>query len=354
MAINAYTGLMGSGKSYEVVSSVIVPAVIAGRRVVTNIDGIQPDLVREYCINVRKVDEGALGEIVPVTNDDVTREGFFPDETKPDAPSIVKPGDLVAIDEAWNFWSTSGKLSPEHMRFFRMHRHYVHPDTGIACDVALMIQSIGDLHRQLRAVVEITFVTKKLKELGFNTRYRVEMYEGGKVTKLNRLDTFNKTYSKAVFPLYQSYSGGNGKENAIDRRQNLLSNKRLWGLAIAVVACWSIGGTVVWRYFHPDLGNAAKPATTPVHGSGEVMPDPANYTNAPSPAQNPFSAGWRVAGHYTVGDGRYIVVADGTGRLRVESPSLFQNSGIAIVGTIDGEKVTFWTGVAPTGRGGVQ
>jgi zona occludens toxin len=35
MAINAYTGLMGSGKSYEVVSSVILPAVKSGRRVVS-------------------------------------------------------------------------------------------------------------------------------------------------------------------------------------------------------------------------------------------------------------------------------------------------------------------------------
>ena len=43
MAINVYTGLPGSGKSYEVVSEVIAKQVAAGRRIVTNIDGINPD-----------------------------------------------------------------------------------------------------------------------------------------------------------------------------------------------------------------------------------------------------------------------------------------------------------------------
>jgi zona occludens toxin len=43
MPITAYTGLMGSGKSYECVSSVIVPAIKKGRRVVTNVDGIDSD-----------------------------------------------------------------------------------------------------------------------------------------------------------------------------------------------------------------------------------------------------------------------------------------------------------------------
>ena len=350
MAINAYTGLMGSGKSYEVVSSVIVPAIVTGRRVVTNIEGIQPEAIRDYCLTVLKAAPECLGEIVPVTNDDVARDGFFPDETKPDAFSMVKAGDLVAIDEAWNFWATGNKLSQEHMRFFRMHRHYVHPESGVACDVALMIQSIGDLHRQLRAVVEITFVTKKLKELGFNTRYRVEMYEGGKVTKANRLDTFNKAYNKAIFPLYQSYAGGKGKERTIDRRQNLFSNKRLWALALAVVVCWSVGGTIVWRYFHPDANKTSTSAIAPSNGD---VPAPANSANTAPAVRDGFSSGWRVAGRFSVGDTRYVVVADSAGRLRVESPSMFQNDGMAIIGTIDNQKVTVWSGGKPQ-TGGLQ
>ena len=40
MAIKAYTGIMGSGKTYEVVSEVIRTALAQGRRVVSNIAGL--------------------------------------------------------------------------------------------------------------------------------------------------------------------------------------------------------------------------------------------------------------------------------------------------------------------------
>ncbi|VVE20430.1 zonular occludens toxin domain-containing protein [Pandoraea cepalis] len=340
MAINAYTGLMGSGKSYEVVSSVIVPAVIAGRRVVTNIDGIQPDAIRDYCIDVKKADPDALGTVLPVTNDDVTREGFFPDETKPDAESVVLAGDLVAIDEAWNFWSVGNKLTPEHMRFFRMHRHYVHPETGVACDVALMIQSIGDLHRQLRSVVEMTFVTKKLKELGLNRSYRVEMYEGGKVTKANRVDTFSKMYSKAIFPLYQSYAGGKGKERAIDKRQNKLANLRIWFIFLVMVGVVGVSAWYITGFFRGDHLQGKKPVTEAASASGV-----SSNERGVAPRHDPtFSTDWRVAGRYTIDSERHVVVADSTGRLRVESPAMFQNNGIATIGTIDGRRVTVWSG----------
>jgi zona occludens toxin len=41
---------------------------------------------------------------------------------------------------------------------------------------------------------------------------------------------------------------------------------------------------------------------------------------------------------------RWVVVADQLGRLRVESPSMFSGEGMAIVGNIDGQTVTRWSG----------
>ncbi|HGW7889845.1 TPA: zonular occludens toxin domain-containing protein, partial [Escherichia coli] len=43
MAISAYVGVPGSGKSFEVVRSVIIPAVAQGRRVVSNIYGLNAE-----------------------------------------------------------------------------------------------------------------------------------------------------------------------------------------------------------------------------------------------------------------------------------------------------------------------
>ncbi|VVD64509.1 Zonular occludens toxin [Pandoraea pneumonica] len=345
MAINAYTGLMGSGKSYEVVSNVIVPAVLAGRRVVTNIDGISPDAIHDYCVSIRNADRDALGAILPVANADVLAEHFFPDETRPDVDSVVKAGDLVAIDEAWEFWSTSHKIKPEHMRFFRMHRHYVHAESGLACDVVLMIQSITDLHRQLRSVIEVTFVTKKLKELGLRNRYRIEMFGGGKTIKSARLGTSTTTYDKAVFPLYQSYAGQKGHERAIDTRQNLLKSPKLWLTAAGFIVCWITVGTFLWRYFHPHTPKKSPPTVATRPGSSTKKPEHATAAQSPRQA---FSSDWRVAGQYLIDGKRYVVVSDSAGRLRVESPSAFRNNGIASIGEIDGQRVTTWSGQKPT------
>src|SRR5690606_16535082 len=159
MAINVYTGVMGSGKSYEITLNVVLPAVLAGRRVVTNIDGIDEARIIEYLRSKNPDHSGDFGAIIHITDDRISQPGFFPDEARPEVGSVVLPGDIVVIDEAWRHWSAAQKLSPEHMQFFRMHRHYVDPETGVSCDLALVFQSIGDINRSLRAVIELNFKT---------------------------------------------------------------------------------------------------------------------------------------------------------------------------------------------------
>lgn len=56
MAISAYVGIPGSGKSYEVVASVIIPACIAGRRIVSNIYGLATQSIYDYCVDIKKID----------------------------------------------------------------------------------------------------------------------------------------------------------------------------------------------------------------------------------------------------------------------------------------------------------
>src|SRR5690606_23708807 len=121
MAINVYTGVMGSGKSYEITLNVVLPAVLAGRRVVTNIDGINQDLIHDYLRDKHPNHTSDFGSIVHVTDAQISLPEFFPDESRTDGSSIVQPGDLVVVDEAWRHWSSNQKLTPEHMQFFRMH-----------------------------------------------------------------------------------------------------------------------------------------------------------------------------------------------------------------------------------------
>jgi zona occludens toxin len=348
MAINAYCGVMGSGKSYEVVSGPLLDAVARGRRVVTNIDGVNEDAIHDYLRVKRGLPEDVLGKIVHVRTDDLNNPGFFPVEIEGSGgatvtPGFVKPGDLVVIDEAWKLWSTDKKISAEHMAFFRMHRHFVHDDTGVACDVVLMIQSIADLHRSIKAVIELSFRMVKLKSVGLSSGYRVEMYETYKQTKGSRTGTFVRKYKSEIFPLYKSYAGAGGNESTVDKRQNVLARKSLWFLVVSIVALASVASIFAWRFFHPPVRRELHAPESNARVSGAV-PGQSVIANAPT-APRPSDT-WRVAGLYTANGVSWFVLTDGAGRLRVESPSSFVGSGISSVGTVEGERVTAWSGAA--------
>lgn len=337
MAINAYTGLMGSGKTYEVVCNVILPAVEQGRRIVTNIEGIKIDLIHQHLANDRKDGKTAkdFGGLVHVTNDDVHSPNFFyygkPDEVQ----TIVKPGDLVLIDEAWRFWGTGNKVHPNHMIFFREHRHFV-DERRFTCDLVVIVQDIADLNRQLKNVLELTFRTTKLKALGLNKSYRVDMYESYKV-RAKPLSQQIKTYNKAFFPFYSSYSGGPGKEKAIDSRQNILKQKKLWLTAAGAVV---FIGFAVWntvRFFQPK----PKP-----DASAQTSPDPAQ---APSGAVQPVqrgpesesSSGAVLKGYWRIGAMAPVGLVQTSAGYVVHLDKPVSDLGVASFVTLDGKKVRF-------------
>lgn len=345
MPINAYTGLMGSGKSYECVSSVIVPAVKKGRRVVTNVDGIDNDAIRAYCHEKFGLPVDKLGEVVHCTNNDVPKANFLPHAQ--DVDTFCKPGDLVCIDEAWRFWGTDCKLLAEHKVFFREHRHFVHPDTKVCCDLVLMVQDISDLHRTLKVVVEVTFRTTKLKTLGLNKTYRVEMWEGYKLTLKGRVAVENKRYRDEIHSLYASYTGGTGKELSVDSRQNVLRSPKIWLLALAVIALFGISLHTILGFFNGSRikqdGSSAK-----VAAPAAISPPQAAANGGV--VRSGISSSWRLLGTFQAQGKQFVVIEGQEGRMRLEHPSAFMNSGAAMVGEVDGQRVMSWSGTqAPTG-----
>lgn len=340
MPINCYTGLMGSGKSYEVVSFVIIMAILAGRNVVTNVDGIDGDAIREYCAKKHKVDLAGLGTVRHCTNDDVKKEDFLPFGTND--PTFVQPGDLVCIDEAWRFWGTKEKIHANHAIFFREHRHYVNPVTQVSCDLVLMVQDISDLNRLLKVVVELTFRTTKLKSVGFSNKYRIEMWEGYKLTRGARISMNLKKYRPEIFPLYSSYQGGKGKEMQVDSRQNIFANAALWRQIGLMVAGFIISGGCLYYIFYVALVPKDKKQTeTASVSTNQKKID----SNGPASASEGFSSKWRLVGYTTNKNGlRLAVIADDAGRLRLESPSVFSGTGFTSIGTVDGQRVTVYSG----------
>ncbi|MCA8078984.1 zonular occludens toxin domain-containing protein [Burkholderia cepacia] len=354
MSINAYCGIMGSGKSYEVVSGPLLEAISRGRRVVTNIDGIKEDAVHAYLAGTRQIDPTKLGRIVHVTTERVREDGFFPVEVESSlgstvTPGLVEPGDLVAIDEGWKLWAFGEKMTAEHVAFFRMHRHFVHPITKLSCDVVIMVQSIGDLHRMLRPVIELSFVMHKLKSLGRPNQYRVEQYDGWKQNAKTRVATYYRSYKAEIFPLYKSYAGGTGQEAVVDRRQNLFSGRKIGTFAALVLFLLLGGGWLLFRYFtHQPNAKMASSTSTITSQTSSIatvgtagMPAP---NAAPSTKSNDVSDTWRVLGRFESDQTQYVVLADSSGRMRVDSPAAFNGLGSATVGRVDGERVSMWSG----------
>ena len=103
---------------------------------VTNVDGVDNDLIRAYLCEKESISLDKLGNVIHVTNEQVESKFFFPYGAgqsvvktvqglilgieKSEDP-VVQPGDLVAIDEAYKFWGTDCKIHDEHKIFFREH-----------------------------------------------------------------------------------------------------------------------------------------------------------------------------------------------------------------------------------------
>lgn len=340
MAINAYTGLMGSGKTYEVVLSVVLPAIKSGRDVVTNIRGLQYDLI---CAHLKEPDEGReFGKIRVVNNEDVQGGDFFPVYNDKDqkfdytSATVVQPGDLVAIDEAWRPWGTDSKCIKNHMSFFREHRQCVNAQ-GVSCDLVAITQDIGDIHRLLKAVIEMSLRFTKLKTLGLSKRYRVEVYEGSRLYK-TKLTTWNtRSYNKAIFPLYKSYASetGSGVEKIIDSRQNIFrSGAFLLPVVLAVVF---IGGGI-WSLFDFFSGAslAKKKGGPPIEQTqpSSVVPSTLNPQTAASAALGAPSGGSgpasSIAGSITVAGDSWAVLSNADG-LSIASPSLIYSRGVTAI-----------------------
>ena len=339
MPINAYTGLMGSGKSFECVRSVIIPAIARGRRVVTNVDGIDSEAIRAYIHEKQGLELEKLGHVVHCKNEDVFKDDFFPYGAPVD--TFCRGGDLICIDEAWRFWGTDSKIITNHRIFFREHRHYVDEATKVSCDLVLMVQDISDLQRTLKVVVELSFRTTKIKSLGLSKVYRVEMWEGYKLTLKARQSVENKSYDPEIFPLYASYSGGAGKELTVDDRQNILKNPKLWLMGAGVLVCAAMSIYGVTHFF----GHKPAPVKSEA-GKDDKLGSGIASTPAPAalPAKPTYSEDWRAVGRMTTREGPMVVLSNVSGDLRFEHPSAFKFEGNSIVGEVDGQRVTAFSG----------
>lgn len=349
MPIKAYVGLPRAGKTYEVVVNVILAGLRQGRRVVSNIAGLNYDAMCQVLYREGYPQE-KIGKLVLVDHSEVEKPTFWRTDKDEEegTETFVQPGDLIALDEIWRFWKKRGEIHPRAQNFFRMHGHMPDRTTGLVCEVALITQSIRDINENIRDVIAETFQMVKNTKLGSDKSYIVHVFQRGSTSKGDFIRTLApRFYNSDYFPLYKSHSqkqdgAAEAQEANPDKRGSILKGGLFTvGLPLAVV----LFGVSLWgviRFFSPKQPEKVE--------SVQVKPETAQ---AGQVAQSARAAGrapevdkaWRCVGWYVSADSVRVTLINAAGEVRVlVNPPVYKMSPMGVeVELPEGGFATPWT-----------
>lgn len=363
MAIDAYTGLPGHGKSYGVVEHVIIPSLKQGRHVVTNIPLQIDALLAEFG-----------GTIAQLPADWFERR---------DLADLTPNGCVLVLDELWRRWPKGQKTNAaplEDKALLAEHRHRV-DDKGQSMRVVLVTQDLEQIATWVTLLVETTYrIVKKSKKY-----YRVDIYRGAakgqRPPKTALLRQTAGTFKPTVWCYYQSAtqsaSGEVGDESKADGRASLLRSWGLWGLVAIMLVCGTFGVIGIRSFFSTPVVEPRKEAAAPVVAE-QPKPEPSRAARAATavytkPEGPIMSLTWRVGGYVVApmgswkppvadeppSDGVYwqteskrvsktarvvLVSTSGLTRVLPISECNFFAGQMDMYCDIDGERVTPWTG----------
>ncbi len=259
MALSIYVGPPGSGKTYNAVESVAVPAAKAGRTILTNIKGIVPDVwAQEVGCDPEK--------IIVVDEDWFRQEAHYPVLTdKEMLLGGIPAGALVLIDEAYTVFPTdSGAVTSRQIEWVRTHRHFVSQE-GIATDLVLISQDVMSIHPRVRSVVEYVSAVRNLRHIGMGKRFRVDVFSSWRMNKGTAVGQTFHRYDKQIFKLYKSFEAeGAAKVVMTDKKQRAIKPKHLIFLACAI-GLVGYAATRVRSAIHAlDAKHIGEPVSAPV------------------------------------------------------------------------------------------
>lgn len=295
MSIYAYVGMPGSGKTYDTVANQILPALKAGRRVVTNIP-LQRDLLAQIVPEMDLVD--------------------FPIEQIASAPEMidqyVTPGCVLVIDECWRLWPAGTKVDRVPLPFKALlaeHRHMVN-EAGDSTQIVLVTQDLAQLGMFARQLVEQTFYHTKLSHVGASGSYRIDVYQGAQTgqnpPRSQRIREIFGRYDSSTYKLYKSHtksaSGASGaNEKSVDSRGNIWRRPMLWVSAAACLLFLIWGVPKAVKLLHNPTGKELRAASGATGAQPSAVGRSSSSTLVPSARGAPAasaaeSSGWRVSG----------------------------------------------------------
>lgn len=234
MSIVYHEGLPGAGKSYEACAFHIIPALKAGRRVVTNIEGINHSKFAE----LTDIPEPFIKQnLICIDHQDIsdTEEKYA--EQKRSLLELSGNDSLIVIDEIQDmFPSQRQKLETEWSRYIGSHRH----DGN---DIILMGQSIKDTHTFWRRRVQRKIVFTKQTALGKDSSYLWQAYEATTPEVFKKVASGSRKYDSKYFGLYETVTASTTNTNLYADKRTVIWNTPLFKYVIpacVVIAFYSI------------------------------------------------------------------------------------------------------------------
>lgn len=219
--INFLLGPPGGGKSYEAVAYHVLPALKAGRKVITNLplnveafgalDPAFPALIEKRTETLAKSEEVDLQKAeqnfkrfgLRLQVRQFNRAAFANKEDYGDPWRHPETGSgpLYVIDECHIPLPRTG--TPQDVEiWYSLHRHE-------SADVLLITQSYGKVNRAIVDLVQVCYRVKKAVALGSSKRYIRKVQDGVRGAVVNESI---REYEKQFYPLYRSHTLGGGKE----------------------------------------------------------------------------------------------------------------------------------------------
>lgn len=332
MAILFYEGLPRSGKSYEAMSTLVIPWLQKGREVVAYIEGLETDECQARIAEASGLPlERVKALLFPITREDmrprevtekgkkVTIDGTWIEKTRDNA--------LHVYDESQNWWPNRMKATEQLTQFVTEHGH-----RGIT--ILLMGQSLLDVLALWRRRVDQKFVFLKLTALGRDNNYRVTIQKGqgnGEFVKVT--DKLSK-YDPKYFGTYKSHTSGEiDTDTYTDNRAVFWKSKGVQYGAIISVVLLVWGGWTLYKFFQPPA--KPKPGSA---SSAKAIPPPspsARPVSAPPTASN-ASGDTQGAPDTRTPEERYLSDLASKGRVRLAGLAVFQGRSVGYVEWVDG------------------
>lgn len=292
-----FTGTPGSGKTYEAVEKIVFN-LSKGRKVYTNIDGMEDDRCHEAIKSLTGLNDLEFFELFHHLGSYVNKEKEPDLENDPDDKinlawfwKYCEPGSFIVLDEVQKIFGcrdTRLKHNADFSDWASTHRHNGY-------DLMIITQNAERVEVGVRSLTEWNYVFRKVNFFGgaVQRKYLCNSY-AGEHTDGQPLKKAVRTYKPNIFLCYKSYVSKDIKEQGFMTHVNILNHPIFFAIPLVLGVCLYMffykSSFATGDIFGVDKFKASSAKSVPLNknqpksSSAVPITPPGNSTPAATPA----------------------------------------------------------------------